>query len=116
MDGQLRNIIGWRRGGHLFTIGVAIVCGLAGAFGAVVFRLLIRTVQGLFFEGTDGVTAVFEEGVLAEASDPRDVARLMTWFDHIKPEAANRVLRHWRRNPNYLEAIEQLEESRDGQD
>ncbi len=51
-----------------------------------------------------------------EASDPRDVARLMTWFDHIKPEAASRVLHHWRRNPNYLEAIEQLEESRDGQD
>ena len=80
MDGQLRNIIGWRRGGHLFTVGVAIVCGLAGALGAVVFRLLIRTFQGLFFEGTEGVAAVLEEGVLAEAGDPRDIAKdIDTW-------------------------------------
>ncbi len=55
-------------------IGVAIICGLAGAFGAVVFRLLIRIFQALFFEGADGVVAVFEEGMLAEAGDPREVA------------------------------------------
>ncbi len=78
MDGRLRNIVGWRRGGHLFTVAVAVACGLAGAFGAVVFRLLIRVFQALFFEGADGVVAVWEEGLLAEAGDPRAVAETLS--------------------------------------
>lgn len=49
---------------------VAVACGLAGALGAVVFRFMIRFVQALFFEGPAGLTALFEEGVLAEAQDP----------------------------------------------
>ena len=77
MDGRLRNIVGWRRGGSLFTVLVAIAIGIAGAFGAVVFRLLIRTFQGFFFEGTGGVAAVYEEGLLAEAGDPREVAQTL---------------------------------------
>ncbi len=32
-------------------VAVSVACGLAGALGAVVFRLLIRSVQALFFEG-----------------------------------------------------------------
>jgi CIC family chloride channel protein len=67
----------WRRGGHLFMVLLAIACGLAGAFGAVVFRLLIRLFQGLFFGGFDGVAAVLEEGLLADAGDPREVARAL---------------------------------------
>lgn len=67
----------WRRGGHLFMVLVAIACGLAGAFGAVVFRLLIRLFQGLFFEGWEGVLGVLEEGLLADAGDPREVARAL---------------------------------------
>jgi len=77
----LGEIIGWRRGGHLFAVAVAIACGLAGALGAVVFRLLIRLSQALFFEGPAGVAAVLEEGLLAEAGDPRAVAQ------HISPPA-----------------------------
>ncbi|MCP5071102.1 MAG: CBS domain-containing protein [bacterium] len=65
---------GGRRGGQLFMVMVAIACGIAGAFGAVVFRLLIRLFQGLFFGGFEGVTAVIDEGLLADAGDPREIA------------------------------------------
>ncbi len=69
----------WRRGGHLYTVLVAIACGLAGALGAVVFRLLIRLFQGLFFGGSEGVLAVLRQGLLAEAGDPLAVARTLPW-------------------------------------
>ncbi|MDX1648796.1 MAG: chloride channel protein [Myxococcota bacterium] len=83
----------WRRGGHLFTVLVAIAIGLAGALGAVVFRLLIRLFQGLFFEGPSGVAAVLEEGLLAEAGDPRDVARtLPVWLVVLAPALGGLVV------------------------
>ncbi|MDJ0785524.1 MAG: chloride channel protein [Myxococcota bacterium] len=78
-DLKLPGTAQWRRGGHLFTVGVAIACGLAGAAGAVVFRLLIRVFQALFFEGTEGINGVIEEGLLAEAGDPREIARELPW-------------------------------------
>jgi CIC family chloride channel protein len=59
---------------------VAVACGLAGALGAVVFRFMIRFVQALFFEGPAGLTALFEEGMLAEAQDPLAVARQLAWY------------------------------------
>jgi len=68
---------GRRRGGQLFMVMVAIACGIAGAFGAVVFRLLIRLFQGLFFGGLEGVSAVLDEGLLADAGDPRDIAKTL---------------------------------------
>ena len=52
-------------------VTVAVACGLAGALGAVVFRFLIRFVQAVFFEGSEGIASLFEEGLLAETSDPR---------------------------------------------
>ena len=58
---------------------VAISCGLAGAFGAIVFRLMIRLFQGLFFGGLEGVAAVYEKGLLAEAGDPLAVAQTLSW-------------------------------------
>lgn len=67
----------WRRGSHLFMVLVAIACGLAGALGAVVFRLLIRLFQGLFFGGPEGVMSVLGEGLLAEPDDPLDEARAL---------------------------------------
>ena len=67
---------------------VAAACGLAGAIGAVVFRFLIRFVQALLFEGTDGLVALFEEGVLAEAHDPLAVARELDWYWRIAIPAA----------------------------
>ena len=51
-----------------------------------------------------------------ESSDPREVARLMTWFDRINPEAATKVLRHCQRNPSYLDAIEQVDEGQGASD
>jgi CIC family chloride channel protein len=74
---------GWRRGGHFFTVLVAISCGLAGAFGAIVFSLMIRLFQGFFFDGLEGISAVFEKGVLVEAGDPLEVAQTLPW--HVLP-------------------------------
>jgi CIC family chloride channel protein len=59
---------------------VAVAVGLGGAIGAVAFRFLIRFVQAFAFEGVAGVEALFEEGVLAEASDPLAVARNLEWY------------------------------------
>jgi len=59
---------------------VAITVGLFGAVGAVIFRLLIRVVQALFFEGTEGLAQLMEEGLLAEASDPLAAARALPWY------------------------------------
>jgi len=67
----------FERGGHFFMVVAAIFVGLAGALGAVLFRLLIRLVQGFAFEGMDGVLAVFEEGLAAETHDPLEVARTL---------------------------------------
>jgi hypothetical protein len=41
----------WRRGGHGFMVVAAAACGVAGAAGAVVFRILIRFFQALFSRG-----------------------------------------------------------------
>ncbi|MBW2371548.1 MAG: chloride channel protein [Deltaproteobacteria bacterium] len=65
---------------QLFMVLVAVACGVAGALAAVVFRTLIRIFTGLFFEGAEGVTAVIEEGWLAEAHDPLEVARALPWY------------------------------------
>ncbi|MAG32465.1 MAG: chloride channel protein [Deltaproteobacteria bacterium] len=68
------------RGGHLFMVGAAVFVGLAGALGAVLFRLMIRLVQGFAFEGADGLLAVFEEGFAAETNDPLEVAHGLAWY------------------------------------
>lgn len=73
-------------------VGCAVFVGLAGALGAVLFRLLIRLVQGLAFEGTDGVVAVFEEGIAAETRDPLEVARTMPWYWRVAIPAAGGAL------------------------
>ena len=56
----------------------AVLTGLAGAFGAVVFRLMIRSVQSVAW-GT-GFGEVIEEGLLAEAVDPLARARALDWW------------------------------------
>ena len=61
-------------------VAVAVACGLAGALGAVIFRLLIRAVQAFFFEGAEGMQGLVEEGLLAEASDPLAIARELDWW------------------------------------
>jgi CIC family chloride channel protein len=60
-------------------VGLSVAVGLAGAIGAVVFRLMIRFVQAFFFEGSEGVSAVIDEGLLAEAGDPFEAASSLSW-------------------------------------
>jgi len=82
----------FRSTGHLFMVMVAVACGLAGAFGAVVFRFLIRFFQTLFFEGSAGLEEFFEQGVLAEASDPLESARQIAWYWRIAVPALGGLL------------------------
>ena len=80
------------RGGHLFMVVAAVFVGLAGALGAVLFRLMIRMVQGLAFEGMDGLVAVFEEGIAAETSDPLEAAAALAWYWRVAIPAAGGLL------------------------
>lgn len=59
---------------------VAIACGLAGAGGAVVFRLMIRLAQAVFWGGSDGIAQLLDEGWLAETSDPLVIASSLEWY------------------------------------
>jgi CIC family chloride channel protein len=61
--------------GYLFMVLAAVVLGIAGAAGAIVFRIMIRVFQGLFFGGVDGLTGVFEAGLFADPVDPLERAR-----------------------------------------
>ena len=58
----------------------AIVVGLAGAVGAVLFRLMIRSVQAVAFGGTEGVHDLIAAGWLAEPEDPIHWARELSWY------------------------------------
>ena len=73
-------------------VGCAVFVGLAGALGAVLFRLLIRAVQGFAFGGVDGFNAVFEEGIATETRDPLDAARELAWYWRIAIPAAGGLL------------------------
>ena len=65
----------FQRGGHLYMVIAAIVVGLAGAVGAVLFRLMIRGVQAVAFGGTEGVHDLIAAGWLDEPEDPIHWAR-----------------------------------------
>jgi CIC family chloride channel protein len=73
-------------------VAIAVATGLAGALGAVIFRLLIRTVQATFFEGAEGVHAMVEEGLLAEASDPLEIALGLDWWWRLLIPAAGGLI------------------------
>jgi CIC family chloride channel protein len=73
-------------------VGVATACGLAGAIGAVLFRFLIRFVQVVFFEGLEGLEELFQEGLLAEGSDPLEVARSLDWYWRLLLPAAGGLI------------------------
>ena len=57
----------------------AIFTGLAGALGAVVFRLMIRSVQAGAWGGIEGLQEMFSAGLLAEPEDPIEAARELAW-------------------------------------
>jgi CIC family chloride channel protein len=81
-----------RSTGHLFMVGVAVTCGLMGAAGAIVFRLLIRLVQGAMLQGFDGVMAVLSKGLLVEVSDPIAAFRALPWYHHVLAPALGGLL------------------------
>lgn len=58
----------------------AVSVGLAGAAGAVFFRLLIRTVQAVAFGGIDGLSVLVSEGMAAEAHDPLADTMALEWY------------------------------------
>ena len=80
------------RGGHLFMVVAAVFVGLAGALGAVLFRLLIRTVQAVAFEGSEGISNLVEEGIAAEASDPLAAANELAWYARVAIPAIGGLL------------------------
>jgi CIC family chloride channel protein len=73
-------------------VAAAIFVGLAGAFGAVVFRLMIRGVQAVAFGGSEGLAELAEEGLLAEASDPLHMAESLSWYWRIAIPAAGGLI------------------------
>jgi CIC family chloride channel protein len=66
--------------GQLFMVLVAIGCGLAGASAAVVFRLMIRLAQAVFFSGAEGLAELIDQGWIAEAGDPLGIASALPWY------------------------------------
>ncbi len=58
---------------------LAVACGLAGAAGAVVFRILIRFSQSVFFGGADGLAEFFGTSLLTETHDPLEAALETPW-------------------------------------
>ncbi|MEE2674874.1 MAG: chloride channel protein [Myxococcota bacterium] len=82
----------FRRGGHLFMVVAAVFVGLAGATGAVAFRLLIRTVQAVAFDGGEGLAELAEQGLLAEASDPMSAVADVPWYGRILAPAIGGLL------------------------
>ncbi len=58
----------------------AAACGVAGAAGAVLFRLLIRFFQALFFEGPAAALDVLAAPSLGEPIDPFAVAQALPWW------------------------------------
>jgi CIC family chloride channel protein len=65
---------------------VAVGLGLAGAAGAIVFRILIRFIQAAFFGGLDGIADVVDAGLFAEPVDPLEAARdLPAWRRALPP-------------------------------
>ena len=73
-------------------VGAAIVVGLAGALGAVLFRLMIRAVQAFAFEGPGAVALLLDEGIAAEAHDPLEAAKHLAWYWRIAIPAAGGLL------------------------
>ena len=73
-------------------VGAAIVVGLAGALGAVLFRFLIRGVQAFAFEGSDAVGMLIDEGFAAETHDPLEAARHLAWYWRIAIPATGGLL------------------------
>lgn len=73
-------------------VGAAIAVGLAGALGAVLFRLLIRIVQAIAFGGVDGLSVLASEGIAAEAHDPLAATMALEWYWRMAIPAAGGLI------------------------
>jgi CIC family chloride channel protein len=61
-------------------VAAAAACGVAGAIGAVVFRILIQAFQALFFEGPRAALAALAAPSLREPADPAAVASAIPFW------------------------------------
>lgn len=74
--------------------------------------------RALDFEKSEFAVIFFltsQGGPGREVQDPRDVAPLMDFFDHLEPAQARQTLDLWRRDPDYVAAVMDFDE-RDGDD
>ncbi len=75
-----------RLSGHLFMVLVAIACGLAAGFGAIGFRLLIRTFQEVFFGGAEFWSGLAVGRLVLGSEDPLAVGmELPAWRRLLAP-------------------------------
>ncbi len=82
----------FEKGGHLYMVAAAVLVGLAGAVGAVLFRLMIRTVHAIAFGGVDGLSVLASEGLAAEARDPLSEAMGLPWYWRVAIPAAGGLI------------------------
>jgi CIC family chloride channel protein len=61
----------------------AVFVGLAGAVGAVAFRLMIRTVQAAAFGGPEALSHLAADGLMAEPGDPMRMVDGVPWYARI---------------------------------
>jgi CIC family chloride channel protein len=73
-------------------VAVAIACGVLGAFGAIVFRFMIRVVQVGFFHGAGGFAELFESGFLREPLDALEMSEAVAWYWRLLLPAAGGLL------------------------
>ncbi|HEX5067512.1 MAG TPA: chloride channel protein, partial [Myxococcota bacterium] len=66
--------------GQLFLVGVAIACGVGGAFAAIAFRILIRFLTSVFFGDAAELRDLLHGNWLADAGDPLALARALPWW------------------------------------
>jgi CIC family chloride channel protein len=67
-------------GGHGLMVVAAAACGVAGAAGAVLFRMLIRVFQALYFEGPAAAARAIASPSPGEPLDPIAAAAALPWW------------------------------------
>jgi len=105
---------------RLFT---ALLAQLTGLRLALVRRLMFEPGgEGLVVAGR---AVGFEKATVASiyllcrrarpsdwAADPRELSRVLSMYDRVQPAAAQAVLARWRRDPDFLYALKNVEEAR----
>jgi CIC family chloride channel protein len=92
IDTSTLRMRGSRFSGHLFMVLVAVVCGVAGAFGAIAFRLLIHVFQDAFFGGFEALSGLLEGGSFLTGDDPLATAVTLPWYRKLLAPALGGLL------------------------